>query len=600
MPEWVIAAHQQSTGCVRKRNLFRYLPQVLEKVIPMTSRLRRKRRTTVRNRQRILHVSHYAARAYGPLILSVVVLGIGITSITASAAVGQQSYRPPVHISPNQQYEASQRYTGIAALDSGGQANQSAQYDSGPTPHVNQSPHLQARIANAFNFKGKRNRRGHYPAYAHPRQAYPQQNRRIAQAPTPISEHQLQQEYIPHHMRNQFAQEPTEYREPAQPSEQVVQRRPQPNRYPVQQIRTSPKSSVLQTENETNERIADLVAPDPYYDQPSIRVTSGQELEEEPLPAIEPEQPAPESSGWRERPQRISQTPVYPPMRERPVPKTKPVSILNSPENSSNIDPSFNTQDEDSVDIENTLRQDVEEVESLLENLDEDPEDEELPERERQELDQNCDELRYEMLNNPITEIALDISPPRSGVNAETGAEYRTWTDQFGRTMGSGAVSTIRRGQALVQTEAGWRKIPVGNMSDGDLDALASYWQLPKECTISTSTFTGRSWVPQTVTWKASNLCHKPLFFENVQLERYGHSHGPFLQPVHSTVHFFSSIALAPYNMGITPANECQYALGFYRPGNCAPWLREPFPISLAGARFQASSLTAGAFLFFP
>ena len=531
-------------------------------------------------------------------------------------AVGQQSYRPPVHISPNQQHEASQRYTGIVALDSGGQTNrltQPVRYDAGPTPQVNQSPHLQARIANAFNFKSRKNKQSQQPAYAQPsqapqrRQAYPQQDRRIAEAPTPISEHQLQQEYIPHHMRNQVVQEPTRVREPityrTQPVEQVVQRRSQPNQYPVQPIRTSPKSSVLQLESETNETISNVAAaPDPYYDRPSIRVTSAQEFEEEPLPAIETEQPALESTGWRKRPQRISQTPVYPPIRQRPVPKTKPVSILNSPKNSSNIDPSFNVQDEDSNDIENTLRRDLDEIDAI-ENFDDDDDeliDDELPERERQDLDQNCDELRYEMLNNPITEIALDISPPRSGLKSGTDVEYRTWTDQFGRTMGSGAVSTLRRGQALVQTEAGWRKIPVGNMSDGDLDALASYWQLPKECTISTSTFAGRSWVPQTVTWKASNLCHKPLFFENVQLERYGHSHGPFLQPVHSTVHFFSSIALAPYNMRITPANECQYALGFYRPGNCAPWLREPFPISLAGARFEASVLTAGAFLFFP
>ena len=471
---------------------------------------------------------------------------------------------------------------------------------------MNQSPHLQARIANAFNFNSKRNERSQYSAHTQPRQAIPQQTRRIAQAPTPVSEHQRQQDYVSFNTREQFAQEPTEIREPkrypTQPVEQVVQRRSQPNRYPVQPIQTSPNPSVLQTASQTNQQITNVgAAPDPYYDRPSIRVTSAQEFEEEPLPAIETQQPAPESSNWRKRPQRVSQTPVYPPVRQRPIPKTKPVSILNSP----NIDPSFNVQDEDSNDIENNLRKDldeIDEVEDLVEDLDEDeePADEELPERERQELDQSCDELRYEMLNNPITQIALDISPPRSNLNSQTSAEYRTWTDQFGRTMGSGAISTVRRGQALVQTGAGWRKIPVGNMSDRDLEALASYWQLPKECTISTSTFTGRSWVPQTVTWKASNLCHKPLFFENVQLERYGHSHGPFLQPVHSTVHFFSSLAVVPYNMGITPANECQYALGFYRPGNCAPWLKEPFPISLAGARYQATALTAGAFLFFP
>ncbi len=75
--------------------------------------------------------------------------------------------------------------------------------------------------------------------------------------------------------------------------------------------------------------------------------------------------------------------------------------------------------------------------------------------------------------------------------------------------------------------------------------------------------------------------------FEDIQLERYGHSHGPFSQPVHSTLHFFSSLVMWPYQTAIHPPNECQYALGFYRPGNCAPWLKDPVPISLRGIARQ-------------
>jgi len=45
--------------------------------------------------------------------------------------------------------------------------------------------------------------------------------------------------------------------------------------------------------------------------------------------------------------------------------------------------------------------------------------------------------------------------------------------------------------------------------------------------------------------------------------------------------------------------NECQYALGHYRPGNCAPWTVGPVPISLRGALLQAKVVT-GAVLILP
>ena len=96
------------------------------------------------------------------------------------------------------------------------------------------------------------------------------------------------------------------------------------------------------------------------------------------------------------------------------------------------------------------------------------------------------------------------------------------------------------------------------------------------------------------MTWKASGLCHKPLYFEEVNLERYGQTAGPFAQPVLSTAHFFVNIAVLPYKMGIHPPTECQYALGYYRPGNCAPWIIPPVPISLRGALFQAGAVGAG------
>jgi hypothetical protein len=114
---------------------------------------------------------------------------------------------------------------------------------------------------------------------------------------------------------------------------------------------------------------------------------------------------------------------------------------------------------------------------------------------------------------------------------------------------------------------------------------------VPGECLLASYMFTPRCWVPLTFTWKASALCHKPLYFEQEQLERYGHSPGPMLEPVVSTAHFFANIAVLPYKMGINPPKECRYALGYYRPGSCAPWILDPIPISLRGAAYQAAAV---------
>ncbi len=112
----------------------------------------------------------------------------------------------------------------------------------------------------------------------------------------------------------------------------------------------------------------------------------------------------------------------------------------------------------------------------------------------------------------------------------------------------------------------------------------------PYECSIDDGTwYTGRCWDETTYMWKASALCHKPLYFEDEALERYGHSWGPYLDPFVSGAHFFCKLPVLPYCMGVTPPTECMYALGHYRPGNCAPYMINPVPISLRGAAFEAA-----------
>jgi hypothetical protein len=119
---------------------------------------------------------------------------------------------------------------------------------------------------------------------------------------------------------------------------------------------------------------------------------------------------------------------------------------------------------------------------------------------------------------------------------------------------------------------------------------------VPYECSIDNGTMhTGRCWSETTYMWKASALCHKPLYFENEQLERYGHSWPPCIQPVVSGAHFFSRLPVLPYCMGVEPPCECIYALGHYRPGNCAPYMCDAIPLSPRGALIEAGSVVGAA-----
>jgi hypothetical protein len=84
-----------------------------------------------------------------------------------------------------------------------------------------------------------------------------------------------------------------------------------------------------------------------------------------------------------------------------------------------------------------------------------------------------------------------------------------------------------------------------------------------------------------------------------VGLERYGHSCGPLgLEYVDSAAHFFGNLVLLPYEVGVTTPCECEYDLGYYRPGNCAPYILDPFPLSCRGLLTGAIGYCGVAALF--
>ncbi len=197
---------------------------------------------------------------------------------------------------------------------------------------------------------------------------------------------------------------------------------------------------------------------------------------------------------------------------------------------------------------------------------------------------------------------SLEIAPP-SGIGE---LPFPANPDNSGQMPLPSEPYGAQRGRNLMQEDCdeGRREIKNTGLTQALGAAIVNLrftgtGDLPFECTPEVVNFNQRSWGCLTYTWKASALCHKPLYFEDMSLERYGHSWGPICDPVISAAHFFGTLPILPYKMGVDTPCECQYALGYYRPGNCAPYMIEPFPLSPRGAAVQAG-IVVGAVSVLP
>lgn len=225
-------------------------------------------------------------------------------------------------------------------------------------------------------------------------------------------------------------------------------------------------------------------------------------------------------------------------------------------------------------------------------------------ERKRRRTLPDCDRVRDRALASDITNVQLDFSPgfrvgpkDRDNIPAKKrefvdNAPMRPWYDLQGQFMVDARLVDLTREQVVLETGSGaTQRIFLGDLSDADQVYVSESWGFPVTCNLGEMQNPSRAFIASNVRWQASAACHKPLYFEEMQLERYGHEIGPLAQPVVSTAHFFANIAVLPYKAGIHPPHECQYALGYYRPGSCAPWTIGPIPISLRGALSQATGV---------
>lgn len=89
--------------------------------------------------------------------------------------------------------------------------------------------------------------------------------------------------------------------------------------------------------------------------------------------------------------------------------------------------------------------------------------------------------------------------------------------------------------------------------------------------------------------WAATCMHHRPLYFEEVNAERYGYTRGHCVQPFISAGRFLATIPALPYLMVARPPCECIYTLGHYRPGDCVPYRWHHPPRHVAAGVFEAA-----------
>ena len=122
--------------------------------------------------------------------------------------------------------------------------------------------------------------------------------------------------------------------------------------------------------------------------------------------------------------------------------------------------------------------------------------------------------------------------------------------------------------------------------------------ECPEEFSLGDDEFLTRHFEDTVYTWQASNLFSNPLYFEDVNLERYALTHHELLQPFISIGKFSVQLAGLPYQMVIDPPRNCRYALGYYRPGECTPRKYKQIPWNWEAAILQGEVITGAIFAF--
>jgi len=179
----------------------------------------------------------------------------------------------------------------------------------------------------------------------------------------------------------------------------------------------------------------------------------------------------------------------------------------------------------------------------------------------------------------------------------------------------SGRPDTIRRVGAQSFIDAGYQNttsdpdklkrvttiLPYADYAPIEISGqpVAENLREPEEIDLSSDEASVRSMEATVFQWQPSNLWHYPLYFEDPGLERSGHSFEHWLQPFCSVGRFGLQLVGMPYQMTLDPVCKKRYALGWYRPGECAPKQVGQIPWNTKAVINQAA-VTTGAFFALP
>lgn len=95
-----------------------------------------------------------------------------------------------------------------------------------------------------------------------------------------------------------------------------------------------------------------------------------------------------------------------------------------------------------------------------------------------------------------------------------------------------------------------------------------------------------------------SDFCHQPLYFEDINLERYGRSWG-LAQPFVSAARFYAAVPALPYKIAQQPPHLCVRDGSPYPAGAPAPHHRNLPPFDRRAALVEAATIV-GIILLFP
>jgi hypothetical protein len=112
----------------------------------------------------------------------------------------------------------------------------------------------------------------------------------------------------------------------------------------------------------------------------------------------------------------------------------------------------------------------------------------------------------------------------------------------------------------------------------------------PEDPVVSTAVFGVRNWEPMATFTEPAYVCYHPLYFEQINSERYGWDVGVF-HPLLSAGIFYFDWVILPYKIAAEPWCRCECSAGLALPGDHVPLVWNGPGFSPAGAAAEAVAI---------